>query len=117
MTLVFVYGSLKRGYALHQLLEAQTFAGEASTLPLYHIFDIGRYPGLVEWPDGIAIQGEVYQVNADCLAVLDDAEGVSEGCYARRSIRLQSPFDQDPVHAWFWLHPITGLRDCGPRWP
>ena len=115
--LIFVYGSLKRGYALHYLLKSQQSLGNADTKPVYRLFDLGSYPGLVEWPEGLAICGEVYQVDAECLKILDETEGVAEGYYARRSVSLETPFDVDDVQAWFWLLPVTGLRDCGPCWP
>ena len=115
--LIFVYGSLKQGYDLHHLLESQPSLGEATTKPIYRLFDLGSYPGLVEWPDGLAIRGEVYQVDAECLKLLDEAEGVAEGYYARRSVALELPFGIQDVHAWFWLLPVTGRRDCGRCWP
>lgn len=116
-SLIFVYGSLKRGYALHHLLEGQAFRGSATTCPLYRLFDLGSYPGLVDWPEGLSVQGEVYAVNAECLKRLDEAEGVDEGLYARRVIKLQPPFDRVETSAWFWLNKVAGLRDCGTSWP
>jgi len=116
LPLIFVYGSLKRGYALHHLLTSQLSQGQAVTRPLYRLFDLGSYPGLVEWPDGLAIRGEVYQVNRECLKRLDEVEGVAEALYARRRILLQPPFDRDEVHAWFWLRSVSGLPDCGAEW-
>ena len=116
-SLIFVYGSLKRGYALHHLLEGQTFLGAATTFPLYRVFDLGSYPGLVDWPEGFEVQGELYEVDAECLKRLDEAEGVDEGLYTRRVIKLQPPFDRVEASAWFWLNKVAGLRDCGTSWP
>lgn len=115
--LVFVYGSLKRGYALHSLLQGQPSPGGAVTKPLYRMFDLGSYPGLVEWPEGLAIRGEVYQVDSECLSRLDAAEGVVERHYARRRILLDAEFQSSDVHAWFWLNAVRDLRDCGSEWP
>jgi gamma-glutamylcyclotransferase (GGCT)/AIG2-like uncharacterized protein YtfP len=116
-SLIFVYGSLKRGYALNHLLQGQAFLGPATTCPLYRIFDLGSYPGLIDWPEGLAVQGELYEVDAECLKRLDEAEGVDEGLYARRVIKLQPPFDRGETSAWFWLNKVAGLRDCGTSWP
>ena len=116
-SLIFVYGSLKRGYGLHHLLEGQVFRGPATTCPLYRVFDLGSYPGLVDWPEGLTVQGEVYEVDMECLKRLDEAEGVGEGLYARRVIKLQPPFDGVEASAWFWLNKVGGLRDCGTSWP
>jgi gamma-glutamylcyclotransferase (GGCT)/AIG2-like uncharacterized protein YtfP len=63
------------------------------------------------------VQGEVYEVDAECLKRLDEAEGVDEGLYARRVIKLQPPFDGVEASAWFWLNKVGGLRDCGTSWP
>lgn len=115
--LVFVYGSLKRGYGLHYLLENQLSCGNAVTQPFYRLFDVGSYPGLIEWPEGLAIHGEIYQVDAGCLVQLDEVEGVAERLYVRRRIFLQTPFDAQEIHAWFWLGSVAGLRDCGTAWP
>ena len=115
--LVFVYGTLKRGYPLHALLQGQLCLGSAVTEPLYRMFDLGSYPGLVEWPEGLAIRGEVYQVDVECLGHLDEAEGVVEKQYARRRISLQGELKNSDVHAWFWLNAVRGLKDCGEQWP
>jgi gamma-glutamylaminecyclotransferase len=114
---IFVYGSLKKGYALHHLLESQIRLADASTRPVYRLFDLGEYPGLIEWPDGIEIFGEVYEISLACLQRLDEAEGVEDGLYARRQIQLQAQGDRLPVYAWFWLGSIGGLRNCGSSWP
>ena len=114
---VFVYGSLKRGYVLHALLQGQLCLGKAVAEPLYRMFDLGSYPGLVEWPEGLAIRGEVYQVDFECLRRLDEAEGVDQRLYVRRKISLQGEFENGDVHAWFWLNAVQGLRDCGAEWP
>lgn len=119
-SVVFVYGSLKRGYALHHLLSTAKYLGTAHSLPLYRLFDLGRYPGLVEWPDGVEVAGELYEITAEELRILDEAEGVDEGLYARRTIHLQPPAAGETfsrVEAWFWLRPVAGCRDCGGCWP
>ena len=128
-SVVFVYGSLKRGYALHHLLQTAQFLSTARTQPLYRLFDLGSYPGLVEWPEGREIHGELYVVTQENLLRLDEAEGVAEGLYARRPILLQpaerillpgktQPAETPPdAEAWFWLHATTGRRDCGNAWP
>jgi gamma-glutamylcyclotransferase (GGCT)/AIG2-like uncharacterized protein YtfP len=120
--LIFVYGSLKRGYGLHHLLEDQAFIGCARTKPLYRLFDLGSYPGIVDWPDGLSVHGEVHRVTAGCLLTLDDAEGVEDGLYARREIQIDPSSIcelklNEPVHAWFWLGQVSNCRDCRTTWP
>jgi gamma-glutamylaminecyclotransferase len=115
-TLVFVYGTLMRGDCRHGALAGQEFAGEARTIAAYRMYDVGTYPALVEAADGVEIEGEVWRVSAACRARLDAVEGVDEGLYARRTIRLQPPFDTSPVEAYFYLQSTSGMRDCGSRW-
>lgn len=114
---VFVYGSLKKGYALHHLLAAEQFVGLAQTQPFYRIYDLGEYPGLIDVPDGLEINGEVYSVSNEAMKRLDFAEGVADGLYARRGILLKPPFEHVVVDAWFWLKSVRGCRNCGTSWP
>ncbi|MFT5326270.1 MAG: gamma-glutamylaminecyclotransferase [Planctomycetaceae bacterium] len=117
--LVFVYGTLQRGRALHEHLAAHRFVGEAKTQPEYRLYRIGWYPGLVEAPssgEGLAIHGEVWDVDEPGLRLLDEVEDVSSGLYERRSIRLQKPFDQSKVLAYFYLGDVEGCSDNGDRW-
>ena len=117
MQMIFVYGSLKQGFRLHHFLSDQRFCGIAETKPLYRLFDLGSYPGLVDWPQGRSISGELYEVDATAIKRLDEAEGVADGLYARRRVELDDAWDQPDCQAWFWLNPVIGLRDCGQSWP
>lgn len=113
--MIFVYGSLKRGLDLHHLLQGSRSVGPAVTCPHYRLFNLGDYPGIVEWPEGVEIEGELYEVTVATLATLDHAEGVDEGLYARRSICLVNHAPES-AQAWFWLGSISGRPDCGTSW-
>jgi gamma-glutamylcyclotransferase (GGCT)/AIG2-like uncharacterized protein YtfP len=115
-TCIFVYGTLMRGDCRHGALAGQEFVGDARTVAAYRMYDVGTYPALVEATDGLEIEGEVWRVDAACLARLDGVEGVDEGLYARRPIRLQAPFEATRVDAYIYLQSTTGMTDCGPRW-
>ena len=118
VALVFVYGSLKRGFALHRELSGQQFLGAATTEPEYRLLDCGDYPGMLRVSSvGQSVKGEVYRVDADCLRRLDHVEGVDEGHYSRDRVKLKSPFDSEMVWAYFYLGDIAGLRGCGREWP
>jgi gamma-glutamylcyclotransferase (GGCT)/AIG2-like uncharacterized protein YtfP len=117
--LVFVYGTLQRGGTLHEHLDGQRFAGTAQTRQDYRLFRIDWYPGLVEAPargQGLAIHGEVWDVDEPTLELLDQVEGVDSGLYERRPIRLKEPFDQLEVIAYFYLGDVEGCSDNGDRW-
>jgi gamma-glutamylcyclotransferase (GGCT)/AIG2-like uncharacterized protein YtfP len=115
-TRIFAYGTLMRGFCRHQALQDQTFLGVARTVPRYRMVNCGDYPGLLDDEPGIAIWGEVWEVTPECLMRLDEVEGVDEKLYVRKPIRLQAPFDQDLVLAYFYARSTEGLPDCGDRW-
>ena len=75
MTRVFVYGTLKRGGENHEWIKSQTFVASARTKPLYRMFDLGGYPGMIRSENGLSIEGEVWDVDEAGLARLDGAVG------------------------------------------
>ena len=113
---LFVYGTLKRGDCRHVALAGQYFQAEARTAPCYRMFNVGNYPALVESPNGLAIEGELWQIDAACLARLDEVEGVAEGLYERRDIRLAEPFTDLSAQSYFFLKSTNALADCGACW-
>jgi gamma-glutamylcyclotransferase (GGCT)/AIG2-like uncharacterized protein YtfP len=88
---LFVYGSLKRGGRHHPELRGAPFLGEASTVPGYALEALTlagvEYMALVPRPrsrDSVA--GEIFRVDAELLASLDEFEGPS---YRRALIELE----------------------------
>lgn len=75
---VFVYGTLKRGYHNHRLLEKALYLGKARTTAKWAM--IGKslpFPYLLERNDnGYYVEGEVYEVSDSELWALDRLEGV-----------------------------------------
>jgi gamma-glutamylcyclotransferase (GGCT)/AIG2-like uncharacterized protein YtfP len=82
---VFVYGTLKRGFPNHGTLRGAKFLGVDVVEGRLH--DFGFYPGLDNTP-GLAVHGEVFEVDAEILARLDRLEGIGRndgtGLYDRR---------------------------------
>ncbi|MGK0186479.1 MAG: gamma-glutamylaminecyclotransferase [Verrucomicrobiales bacterium] len=116
---IFVYGTLKRGHALHDALQAQQFVGETRTAPQFRLFCLGSYPGMVMATSGAAgqaIEGEVWEVDDACLAQLDEIEAVDEGEYERVLIPLQQPFSGQHVQGYLYLGETDGLEEVGSRW-
>ena len=72
--LLFVYGTLMRGFPLHALLEGRADSlgdGEVAGL----LFDLGRYPAALRNGGGM-VRGEVYRLKDPALwRALDSAEG------------------------------------------
>ena len=117
---LFIYGTLKRGYSRHDLLKGQIFLGEKRTTPNYRLYKCGSFPALVdaakvdvELP-GLSVQGELWDVDDNCLKVLDAIEGVETGMFERRPIRLLGHEGQ--VEAYFYISSVKGLDDCGSSW-
>ncbi|KAM0824530.1 hypothetical protein ACQ4PT_070148 [Festuca glaucescens] len=103
-TLVFTYGTLKRGFSNHSLLQDlfltgdASFAGAAATAsPLPLVCGPYRVPFLLNLPLGGGgggggcchrVKGELYSVTARGLARLDELEGVSRGHYERLPVEV-----------------------------
>lgn len=118
MSLVFVYGTLKRSGANHHFMAGQAFAGSAQTPPGYALYEIAGYPGMVrEAGDLEGVRGEVWSVDDLCLAGLDELEGVNEGLYSREIVPLGPPFEKETVEAYFYLKGTDGRPRIGPEWP
>ena len=123
--ILFVYGSLKRGFSNQHWLAGQTYLGKATTTPLYRMFDYGGFPALIpaesiDMP-GRSITGELWQVDATTLDRLDILEGVDHGLYRRAEIRLQrcgsTPGDAvTSATGYLYLRDVAGLPDVGCTW-
>lgn len=113
MTRIFVYGTLKRGYRAHHLIDHSDnrFIGEALSQPRYHIYDLGGFPGMKEnlAVDG-GVRGEIYEVNDTTLQLLDRYECVDSGLFERREIELE---DGTTALAYFfggWIQDMHARR-------
>jgi gamma-glutamylaminecyclotransferase len=83
---LFVYGSLLSGESHHDHLGASRLLGAASTEPVYTLVDLGPYPALLAGGT-TSVSGEIYEVDADVLAALDDFEGHPDE-YRRLPVQL-----------------------------
>ena len=119
-SLLFVYGTLKRGCCRSHFLAGQSCLGEARTQPKYRMYNCGTYPGLTPDAEGLSIHGELWSVDEACLARLDQEEGVDEGLYTRSSIELATPLPESfagyPVDAYFYTQSVNEFPDCGDQW-
>uniref|UniRef100_A0A0E0KC63 Gamma-glutamylcyclotransferase family protein n=1 Tax=Oryza punctata TaxID=4537 RepID=A0A0E0KC63_ORYPU len=97
-TMVFVYGTLKRGFPNHPLLAASgsPLAGAASTAAPASLV-VGPYsvPFLLPIPTrqssssgGHLVSGELYAVSPRALVDLDALEGTHLGVYERRKVTV-----------------------------
>ncbi len=117
--LLFVYGSLKKGFDNHQLLgKYAKRLGKAITVGKFGMFEdsFGNYPYLVPVPR-TRVHGELYQINRrELMDRIDIFEGTPE-YYERKKIEVKShhgvqrafvyiqphttvPVDQKPLREW-----------------
>jgi len=114
-TILFVYGTLKRGGRGNRWLATQRFVSEAVTEPKYRLYDLGTYPGLVkDESTGLAVKGELWEVDDACLAELDDYEYAPD-LYSRERIRVQGT--DGPVETFLYNKPIPAAARSGDFWP
>jgi len=88
---LFVYGTLKNGFHNHHLLEDAEFICSAATKQKYPMVNIEEYfPYLID-AEGIGhhVEGEVYKIDEEILAMLDILEGYPN-LYNRHKIRVKS---------------------------
>ncbi|ERN01155.1 hypothetical protein AMTRI_Chr03g52830 [Amborella trichopoda] len=97
-TLIFTYGTLKRGFGNHWLVDELTkrgdveYRGVCQTAEKYPLV-CGPYnvPFLINEPGhGHRIYGELYAVSEYGLGRMDELEGTGRGHYVRRPVLLRS---------------------------
>jgi len=111
---IAVYGTLKKGQVRAFALSKQKFLGEAETEPLYSLHDNGHYPMLVEG-GATSVKCELYEVDDECMKVLDGIEGVAYGLYKRAKIAIQGVTDE--VIGYIFCKPVDHYPNCGREWP
>ncbi len=77
MIAVFVFGTLKQGFPNHSINHGQLIDAACSTTQAYPLYLVGeRYsPWLINDPgNGVKVQGELYAVNRNELAMMDELE-------------------------------------------
>ncbi len=99
--LVFVYGTLKKDFPNHQrYMKTARFIGTYQTVQRYPLVLFGdRYvPGMLNSPgEGHHVEGEVYEMDDECLAQIDLLEGLHEpDGYRRQMIAVKSSKDDEP---------------------
>jgi gamma-glutamylcyclotransferase (GGCT)/AIG2-like uncharacterized protein YtfP len=80
---VFVYGTLRRGFANHRFLAGARFVGPGRTVESHGLYVEAGIPYLAAREGRYPVVGEVYAVDAAILAGLDELEEHPR-VYARR---------------------------------
>jgi gamma-glutamylcyclotransferase (GGCT)/AIG2-like uncharacterized protein YtfP len=92
---LFVYGSLLAGEPHAARLGASRLVGAARTAAHYTLIDLGPYPALLEGGT-TSVSGEVYEIDGDTLAALDEFEGHPDE-YRRQPVEL---LGESPAEAY-----------------
>ncbi len=91
MTLIFVFGTLKRGFPFGDKLNGAKFRGVCRTARAFPMFVAGRVfgPMMLDRPGrGLRVSGELFEVTSEQLATVDEAEGVGQPGSFRKAIDL-----------------------------
>ncbi|EXB29134.1 hypothetical protein L484_019657 [Morus notabilis] len=97
---IFTYGTLKKGFSNHSLMEDLIATGDAVFLGNYRtslnyplVCGPYRVPFLLKLPGSghHRVLGELYSVSAAALSRLDFLEGTSKGHYQRLPISVENP--------------------------
>jgi gamma-glutamylcyclotransferase (GGCT)/AIG2-like uncharacterized protein YtfP len=96
--LLFVYGTLRKGgkNEITRLYPTAAFAGNASVAGV--LYDMGGYPAVVLDKDGTSVVGEVYEIDDETLAKLDEFE--LEAGYDRIAIEISV----NGAHGSCWIY-------------
>ena len=99
---VFVYGTLRKGSSNHDFMRTARFVGKAKTALPYALY-LGEYPYVYKHEPLCPITGEVYAVDQNTLARLDDLEE-HPSVYRREqtAVRLESG---EELLCWLYFYP------------
>jgi gamma-glutamylcyclotransferase (GGCT)/AIG2-like uncharacterized protein YtfP len=119
--LLFVYGTLMRGGAIHNLLQAPgvRFLGKAKMRGELYWFESGKYPGAVETTrHNQFVYGELYSVEdaRHVFPALDRAEECDDGLFERRKVSVSRGGGKQL--AWTYLYarnPVRGKLILGGK--
>jgi gamma-glutamylaminecyclotransferase len=101
---VFVYGTLKSGFWNHYLLTGCEYFGGAATVPTYKMIENG-FPVIMPDPEGKPLAGEIYTVDDETLAQLDQLEREGSS-YDRKLIDVTLPLaggERLPTKAFIYV--------------
>ncbi len=109
--LVFSYGTLKRGFPNHHIMEriGASYLTDALTIENYPLLLAGKWntPFMIQkkgHPDSHHVSGELYRVDDKGLSVLDEFEGVHRSYYRRSKINLSTQDEKkSSEQAWCYF--------------
>jgi gamma-glutamylaminecyclotransferase len=112
MNKIFFYGTLKKGFSNHRMLAGQKFLSEARTLPKYKLYRTKSFPCMVKETDGVSVQGELWEVDDECLQRLDWFEGHPD-LFRREAVEIEN---ETGVEAYVFQEHKRHLKEIGDCW-
>lgn len=109
--LVFVYGSLKRGFGNHFVLGDSTYKGTLVTRDNFTMYSFDAFPAIKKDTHGLPILGELFEVSDKILKDLDTLEG-HPTFYKRQPLALS---DGQVVHGYVYVDDICSQKIINPE--
>ncbi len=110
-TLVFVYGTLKKGEQRSTILTDETFLGPA-VLHGYKLYDLTwrGYPAITKGTANNSTFGELYSVSDRTLGIVDMLEG---SLYSREEVTIETPRKKiRKAMTYVWNGVLEDLQDA-----
>lgn len=110
--ILFVYGTLKRSFHNHYLLEKAEYLGTGYTRSKYAMYKSG-IPFVIKTEQVSNIHGELYQIDENTLKQLDRLEGHPDW-YCREKVEIVSASGQTIIGwLYFYSKPTGELNITG----
>ncbi|MEO2068955.1 MAG: gamma-glutamylcyclotransferase [Desulfurobacteriaceae bacterium] len=113
--LLFVYGTLKKGFWNHHFLQNEKFVGKAETKEKYAMY-VTRIPFVVKNEKVSTIKGKVYEVSKETLKEIDRLEGHPEW-YKRELVpvvvSVNGKKKEVKAYVYFSLDPRGVIKEDG----
>jgi len=103
--LLFVYGTLKRGFPNYFFLSDSQFIGIAKTVERFSMFVKGDIPFVLKYPRVSNIKGEVFLVTLKTLKLIDALEGHPSE-YRREPVLIVLE-EKKLLKAWMYFYHFT----------
>lgn len=111
--LIFVYGTLKRGYHNHYLMQGASFLGTGHTIEKYAMYK-HVVPYVIKGRPVTRVHGEIYAIQKSILETLDLFEGNPVWNF-RELVEVILDADGAQVSAWMYFNdtPVGTLVESG----
>lgn len=101
---LFIYGSLKKGFDNHHIIEKATYISKAKTVNKFAMYKNkkGDYPYLVKDQHLDNINGELYRINRKDLLIKIDKFEDSPNYYQREKIKIKTRSGIKVAYTYFY---------------